>query len=342
MKKRITSATLALIILAGAGIIPVSADTQQATEITSVNIQQLNGENFEVKTWKGWTYVDSTCDNYWLSVDAIKIGKNEICLMGYTGKDTEVKTPTGIDGKKVTSIFMLEAPNVKKLTVSKSVNKFFGSYTMRPGDLNNLESLVFEDGIGKIKEVGFPFRTSYKKLRSITFPASMKMDEKYFPLGANNIFNWNYDYCICPSFEEDIDAWVSWNFPSSALVINCAKGSWGEKFAQTYNVAYKYTGKVSKKAVPTPAYKRNMTISKKAANIKWCKVAVADGYKLYQYKGGKWKVIKTLKGAKNVTFKVTGLKAGTTYKFKLKAYKKAGGKTYLSAASNTMKITTKK
>ncbi len=61
-----------------------------------------------------------------------------------------------------------------------------------------------------------------------------------------------------------------------------------------------------------------------SVTLKWDKVAGAQGYEVYQYKSGKWTKVKTVTGT-SVT--VSGLKAGTTYKFYVRAYKKVSGKT---------------
>ena len=66
--------------------------------------------------------------------------------------------------------------------------------------------------------------------------------------------------------------------------------------------------------------------SAKANNItlKWKKNTSADGYEIQQYKKGKWTTIKTITTNKTTSFKVKGLKASTTYKFRIRAYKVSG------------------
>ncbi len=90
------------------------------------------------------------------------------------------------------------------------------------------------------------------------------------------------------------------------------KGKYSGKKALTYTIAPKATGKVT--AVQ----------STKAIKLTWNKVTGADGYRVYQYnsKTKKWDSIKTLTGT---SYKVEKLKAGTIYKFRIKAYKKDDG-----------------
>ena len=61
-----------------------------------------------------------------------------------------------------------------------------------------------------------------------------------------------------------------------------------------------------------------------ALRINWTKNTTADGYIVEMYKGGKW--VRAAKITKNstTTFRKAGLKAGTAYKFRVRAYKMSG------------------
>ena len=59
-----------------------------------------------------------------------------------------------------------------------------------------------------------------------------------------------------------------------------------------------------------------------------------------QYKGKKWVVIKTVTKKATVNYKVTGLKKGTTYKFRIKAYAKDGSKKIYSEKYTTKSVKT--
>ena len=60
------------------------------------------------------------------------------------------------------------------------------------------------------------------------------------------------------------------------------------------------------------------------ASLQWNKNISADGYVLDKYDGSKWVTIKTLTSNTDTSFNVTGLKASTTFKFRLRAYKNYG------------------
>ena len=65
-------------------------------------------------------------------------------------------------------------------------------------------------------------------------------------------------------------------------------------------------------------------------NLQWAKNNSATGYVVEQYKGGKWTQILNATSNATVICRVSGLKAGTTYTFRIAAYKTAGGVTEYS------------
>ena len=64
--------------------------------------------------------------------------------------------------------------------------------------------------------------------------------------------------------------------------------------------------------------------------LEWAKNDKATGYSIEQYKGGKWTVIATTKNNTTLKFTIKGLKNDTTYSFRIRAYKTAGGVTAYS------------
>ena len=59
----------------------------------------------------------------------------------------------------------------------------------------------------------------------------------------------------------------------------------------------------------------------------WSKNSTATGYKLEQYKGGKWVQVAAVSGNKNVRCTVSKLSRNTAYRFRIRAYKVINGKT---------------
>ncbi len=93
------------------------------------------------------------------------------------------------------------------------------------------------------------------------------------------------------------------------------------------------------KTATAPAKAKLSSAKKKSSKtvlVKWKKVKNATGYEVYMKQGkkGKYKRVKLIKKAKTVSFKKTKLKAGKTYYFKVRAYKKtASGNVYGSFSS---------
>ncbi len=72
-----------------------------------------------------------------------------------------------------------------------------------------------------------------------------------------------------------------------------------------------------------------------SVTLKWEKAVGADGYAVYKYdsKAQKYKKIRTIKSGKTEKYKITGLKAGKEYRFKVKAYCTKNGKALWGKAS---------
>ena len=61
-----------------------------------------------------------------------------------------------------------------------------------------------------------------------------------------------------------------------------------------------------------------------ALRINWSKNASADGYIVEMYQGNKWVRVAKITSNNTTTFRKAGLKAGSVYKFRVKAYKMSG------------------
>ena len=78
--------------------------------------------------------------------------------------------------------------------------------------------------------------------------------------------------------------------------------------------------------------------------LSWSKVNGASGYKIQKYNSSKkaYETIKTISNGSTVSYNHTGLNAATTYKYRVRAYKKANGTTVYSSYTSAVKATTKK
>ena len=71
---------------------------------------------------------------------------------------------------------------------------------------------------------------------------------------------------------------------------------------------------------------KGSTVSDSAVKLDWSKNDKASGYIIEQYKGGKWTALATTKNNATLTFTVKGLASATVYSFRIKSFRKAGGK----------------
>ena len=88
---------------------------------------------------------------------------------------------------------------------------------------------------------------------------------------------------------------------------------------------------------------QNFKISKNyktKVKLSWTKDKEAQGYQIYQYKSKKWKMVATIKKGSTQTKTIKKLKAGTSYKFRIRGYKKENGKTVYTKYTN-LKVMTK-
>ena len=82
-----------------------------------------------------------------------------------------------------------------------------------------------------------------------------------------------------------------------------------------------------------------------ALRLNWNKVSGASGYIIEKYENGKWNRIARIADVKTRTYRVEGLKASTTYKFRIKAFGFSGSTplystyTYINGRTNPMAVT---
>lgn len=102
---------------------------------------------------------------------------------------------------------------------------------------------------------------------------------------------------------------------------------------------------VTKSAETKPAQVKGLKLTTKSSSItlKWTKQSNVTGYQIYRYNAstGKYEKIKAIKGASTVTYTNKGRKKGTTYKYKVRAYKTSGTKNTYGSFSTVTKIKAK-
>ena len=82
--------------------------------------------------------------------------------------------------------------------------------------------------------------------------------------------------------------------------------------------------------------------AKTSITLGWNKGTTASGYQLQQYKGGKWATVYTGTKATSTSCTVKRLKANTSYKFRIRAYKTYGNTKQYGSWSGTLTVKTKR
>ena len=114
--------------------------------------------------------------------------------------------------------------------------------------------------------------------------------------------------------------------------IYCYSGTAGEQYAKDNYFDYVLLDKL-----PTLAKITGVKLGGRAADalrVNWTKNASADGYIVEMYQGNKWVRVAKITSNNTTTFRKAGLKAGTVYKFRVRAYKMSG-KTAVYGAYST-------
>ena len=104
--------------------------------------------------------------------------------------------------------------------------------------------------------------------------------------------------------------------------IYCYSGTTGEQYAKKWNYDYELLADE-----PTLAKVTGVKLGGRAADalrINWTKNTSADGYIVEMYQGNKWVRAAKITNSNTTTFRKAGLKAGTAYKFRVRAYKMSG------------------
>ena len=99
---------------------------------------------------------------------------------------------------------------------------------------------------------------------------------------------------------------------SDNFTIYCCNDTTGRKYAIQHDIKYII--------VPHTTKKLKATATSTSATLSWAKDEDAEGYIIEQYNGKKWVEIGKVKGYKNSSYTVKGLRSGMKYKFRVKGY----------------------
>lgn len=187
-----------------------------------------------------------------------------------------------------------------------------------------MKKVELPNGIKSIKEGAF---SDCQGLTTINIPTSVTSIGRYAFAGCKSLSK-IYILKNVTTFDGELFD------ETDTTVVYCNKNTKALENAKKYKVKYvvlepaKVTGVTDK------------TQEQKSITIKWNKVSGATGYEIYKYDTSKKKYLK-VNTTTGISYKVTGLKAATTYQFKVRAYRTENGVNYYGDYSAAIKLTTK-
>ena len=137
---------------------------------------------------------------------------------------------------------------------------------------------------------------------------------------------------------------------TSYTVKNLKAGTAGYRFRirayKTYGNTKQYGSWSSEVKVNTNPYGvggfKAKSTAKNSITLGWNKGTTASGYQLQQYKGGKWVTVYTGTKATSTSCTIKSLKANTSYKFRIRAYKTYGNTKQYGSWSKELTVRTKR
>ena len=281
-----------------------------------------------------------------------ELDNGSLCISDYLGElsSSSITIPTAINGKQVTEIdgWAFEGcTSLTSVTIPDSITKIgeaafkgsglttvklpekltdigIGAFAYTP-IINNqktdikyigstivscdteAETLTIGDDVTAIASNAFAdgdiYASKCYKLKSITIPRSVK----YI---GEHAFGYYLGMQMSFVYEKNND-----------FGIKCYSNSAAEQYAKDNEIDYELLDK----SVLTKVTGVKLTgRAADALRINWTKNTSADGYIVEMYQNGKWVRVAKITSNNTTTFRKAGLKAGTAYKFRVKAYKMSG------------------
>ena len=181
----------------------------------------------------------------------------------------------------------------------------------------NLKSVIIPNSVKSIEAYAF---IGCANLRSVTIPDSVTLIEREAFENCQNLMSVTipssveYIYTLAFGYYYDNGYKKMDNFK-----VYCYSGTEGEKYAIDNGFDYVLLDKL-----PTLSKVTGAKLAGRAADalrINWTKNTNADGYIVEMYQNGKWARVAKITNSNTTTYRKAGLKAGTVYKFRVKAYK---------------------
>ena len=245
-------------------------------------------------------------NNNYTSVNGVLFNKGKTELICYpAGKtDKSYNIPNSVTSIGYSAF--INCTSITSITIPDSVTSIDGSAF---GGCSSLKSITIPNSVTSIGYYAFYGCTS---LTSVTIPKSV-----------TGIDDWAFGYYYDNDYKK-----------INNFKIYCYSGTAGEQYAKGNGFDYVLLDKL-----PTLAKITGVKLGGRAADalrVNWSKNANASGYIVEMYQGNKWVRIAKITSNNTTTFRKAGLKAGTAYEFRVRAYKMSGKTAVYGAYSATV------
>ena len=328
------------------------------------------------KTYWCYIYINADCYEYNLKKAKFYLNGTQVrqdysynskykyyYILGYTEIkiDNDVATPTGFAAESATSSSVSLKWDKNANASGYEIEQYKGGKWTQIAKINN-SSTVSYNVSGLIAGTAYSFRlkayrdnlsSDYVTLNVNTKPYTTTGMKCAAKTSSEIKLQWDKN-TSADGYMIDVYDGTKWKsiktFTSNANTsfdIKGLKASLTYKFRmrayKTFGSVTEYSDAVYLNVTTNPNTPTGMKcVAKTSSEIKlqWDKNTSADGYMIDVYDGTKWKPIKTFTSNANTSYDIVGLHAGTTYKFRLRAYKAFGSVTEYSAYSAELNVTT--
>ena len=254
----------------------------------------------------------ATGNKKYVSVNGILFSKDKTKIVCYPANKsgTSYSIPNSV--KVIGSAAFRSCSHLKNITIPDSVTSIEHHAF---SDCTSLTSITIPDGIKTIEMGAFEY---CKSLTSVRIPDSVTEIGHSAFNACTSLKNITVPRSVTKIGYYGIGA-VGTENKVADLTIYCYSGTKAEYYAKGEKFNYVLLDKL-----PTLAKVSEVKLSGRAADalrVNWSKNANADGYIVEMYQGGKWARVAKITNNSTTTFRKAGLKAGTVYKFRVKAYK---------------------